>query len=76
MKYQELIETVSEIYNNELIQKNGLVLVYYLDEKRYKKTTEEFFYKINPITEPCVYTDEFEVELGGIIVRFIKKTEE
>ena len=76
MKYEELIETISEIYNNDNIQKNGLVLVYYLNEKNYKKTTEEFFYKTNPITEPCVYTDEFEVELGGILVRFIKKTED
>lgn len=76
MKYQELIETISEIYNNENIQKDGLVLVYYLDEKRYRKTTEEFFYKINPPSEQCVYTDEFEVELGGLLVRFVKKTEE
>jgi len=75
MRYQELIETISEIYNNENIIKDGLVLVYYLDEKNHKKTTEELFYKSNPMTEPCIYTDEFEVELGGILVRFIKKTE-
>lgn len=75
MKYEELIETISEIYNNEAIKKDGLVLVYYLDDKKYKTTLEEFFYKINPPSEPCVYTDEFEVELGGLLVRFMKKTE-
>jgi hypothetical protein len=76
MRYQELIETISEIYNNEKIQKKGLILLYTLDEKTHRKTTEEFFYKINPPSEPCVYSDEFEVEMGGILVRFVKITEE
>lgn len=73
MNYETLIETISEIYNNENIEKEGLVLVYYLNEKQHKGMTETLFYKSNLATETCIYTDEFEVELGGILVRFIKK---
>ena len=76
MNYQKLITTISEVYNNENIEKDGLVLVYYLDEKQHKGMTETLFYKSNPVTEPCVYENEFEVELGGVLVRFVKKVEE
>jgi len=73
MDYQKLINTLTEIYNNENIEKNGLTLVYELSPREHKGMTEELFYKSNPSTEQCVYTDEFEVEIEGIIVKFIKK---
>jgi hypothetical protein len=38
--------------------------------------TEQLFYKSNPPSAKCDYTDEFEVEFDGILVRFIKKIEE
>lgn len=74
MDYQKLITTLTEIYNNENIEKEGLTLVYELSPKEHKGMTEELFYKSNPSSADCVYTDEFEVEIEGIIVRFIKKT--
>jgi len=35
MNYEELIETISEVVNNENIHKDGLVLLYELDEKNH-----------------------------------------
>lgn len=75
MKYDVLLETVSEIVKNEKIHKNGLMLIYELNEVLHKKMNEELFYKSNPPTEKCVYTDEYEVELGGVLVKFVKKQE-
>lgn len=74
MNYQNLITTLTEIYNNENIEKKGLTLVYELSPKEHKGMTEELFYKTNPSSTNCVYTDEFEVEIEGIVIRFIKKT--
>jgi hypothetical protein len=76
MTYDKLIRTVSEIVDNENIDKDGLTLVYYLNEKNHKKMNETLFYKSNPITHKFIPTEEFEVEIGGIIVKFLKKLEE
>lgn len=73
MTYEKLIETVSEIVNNNLIYKGGLTLVYEVDQHLYKRLDEHFFYKSNGKDgakfEP---SDDFEVEMGGIVIKFIK----
>jgi hypothetical protein len=72
MKYEILIQTISEIVNNELIYKKGLELVYKLDAKKHKKLSEHFFYKINGESNlEFEYTEEFEVEIGDILIKFI-----
>tara|TARA_R110000772_G_scaffold178669_1_gene290107 strand:- start:381 stop:611 length:231 start_codon:yes stop_codon:yes gene_type:complete len=72
MRYEILIKSVSEIINNELIYKEGLELVYKLSAKKHKKLSEHFFYKINSDTnEVFEHTEEFEVEMGGIIIKFV-----
>lgn len=76
MTYDKLIKTVSEIVDNENIDKEGLCLVYYLGLINHKKMNETLFYKSNPITTKFLPTDEFEVEIGGILVKFLKKIEE
>ncbi len=76
MNYEELIETVSLMVENEKIYKQGLSLIYVLNEKNHKQMNEQLFYKSNPITTKFIPSDEFEVELGGIIVKFIKPKEE
>lgn len=76
MDYNKLIETVSAIFENENIEKKGLSLSYELNPKNHKAMTEQLFYKSNPITDQCIYTDEFEVEIAGILVKFTKKIEE
>jgi hypothetical protein len=73
MNYSELIETISEIVNNEKIQKIGLSLIYELDNDNHKKMDEHLFYKANPNSVDFVHRDIIEVEIGGIIIKFIKK---
>jgi len=72
MNYEQLIETVSLMVENEKIYKKGLTLVYVLTEKNHKQMNEQLFYKSNPATAKFVLADEFEVEVEGIIVKFIK----
>jgi hypothetical protein len=67
MDYNELIETISEIVNNEKIHKNGLTLVYELSEENHKKMDEHLYYKANPDRSTI------EVEIGGITIKFFKK---
>jgi hypothetical protein len=72
MRYETLIESISEIVNNELIYKEGLVLVYKLSAKKHRNLSEHVFLKINTDTnEVFEHTEEFEVEMGGIIIKFV-----
>lgn len=73
MNYEELINTVSEIINNEKINTNGLTLVYELEDKRHKDMDEHLFYKSNPKGTGFEHRDLIEVEIGSVTVRFIKK---
>jgi len=72
MNYEELIETVSLMVENEKIYKKGLTLVYVLTEHNHKQMNEQLFYKSNPATTKFTPADEFEVEVEGIIVKFVK----
>jgi hypothetical protein len=72
MDYEKLIKTVSEILENENIYKIGLILEYQLQELEHKKMQERFFIMSNPTSAQVVYSDNFEVEIGGILIRFIK----
>jgi len=77
MNYDILIKTISEMVNNDLIYKEGLSLTYNVDYRLHRRLDEHFYYKANgkKITnyEP---TDEFEVEMGGIIIKFVKNEKE
>jgi len=75
MNYDELITTVSAIINNPEINKAGLTLTYELPEKIHRQMNEDFFYKINAANMIPQQSDVFEVEVEGIIIKFIKKTE-
>lgn len=72
MKYDDIITTVTSIVNDETIIKQGLTLVYELESNIYNDLNEEVFYKFNPMTTPCEETNEFEISIGGIIVKLIK----
>lgn len=72
MTYEQLIETVSLIVENEKIQKNGLTLTYELDEKSHNDINHALFLKSNPYSTKFEPSDEFEVMLGGILVKFKK----
>ncbi len=72
MTYEQLIETVSLIVENEKIQKTGLTLTYELDENTHNTINETLFSKSNPYSTKFEPSDEFEVMLGGILVKFKK----
>lgn len=72
MTYDKLIETVSEIVNNDLIYKDGLLLTYKMDSTSHRKLSEHFFYKVgNNDFDEFEYDDEFDVEIGDIIIKFV-----
>lgn len=73
MNYEQLIETLSELVDNEKVHKTGLTLVYELEEKNHKQMNQQLFYKSNPATATFTPSDVFEVEINGILVRFVKQ---
>lgn len=73
MRYEEVIKTVSEIVNNDEIHKEGLSLVYELGEKSHREMDEHLYYKSNPDGNNFEHNEVIEVEIGGIMVKFIKK---
>ena len=74
MNYNELIETISEIVNNDKVYKDGLSWVYQLDNDNHKKMDEHLFYKANPNNSEFIHRDIIEVEIGGILIKIIKKS--
>lgn len=58
---------------NEEIETEGLVLTYHLDENEHTRMNQELYYKSNPVIANFIPSDEFEVEIGNILVKFIKK---
>lgn len=74
MKYEDLIRTISEIVENENIYRDGLTLVYELDEKNHEKMDEHLFYKANPSDAEFIHNDVVEVEIAEVKVKFIKKS--
>ena len=73
MDYIKLIKTVSLMLENEEIETDGLVLTYYLTEEKHDRMNQELYYKTNPVIANFVESNEFEVEVGDILVKFIKK---
>ncbi len=75
MKYADLIDTISEIVENDKINKVGLTLLYELPESELKWLNEEL-YSIdeNNYGVPFVPEDTFEVEMWGVLIKFRKKT--
>lgn len=73
MDYNELINTVSEIINNNNIHKEGLSLVYELEEENHKKMDEHLFYKSSNDGVKFKHRNVIEVVIGGILIKFIKK---
>lgn len=73
MDYNKLIATISVMLEHEDIETEGLTLVYKLAEDKHNKMNQELYYKTNPIKANFEPSDEFEVEIGGVLVKFIKK---
>jgi hypothetical protein len=73
MTYEQLIETISLIVETEKIQKVGLNLHYELDEEQHLLLNEEIYRRTNPYSNNFTLTDEFEVMIAGILVKFTKR---
>jgi hypothetical protein len=71
MDYNKLIETISEVVNNEKILKTNLTLVYELPEILHKQMDEELFYKTNGNETEFQHKDELEV--SNLKIKLIKK---
>jgi len=73
IKYETLIETLSEIVNNDKIYKVGLTLVYEIDVERHTKLDEHLYYKTNPEGTNFKPSDVVEIEIGGVGVKLVKR---
>jgi hypothetical protein len=73
MNYDNLILTISQIVENENINKNGLSLQYNLEERVFNDINLDLFQRSNQVFTDFKPTDEFEVVIGGILVKIIKK---
>jgi uncharacterized hydantoinase/oxoprolinase family protein len=73
MDYNELIDTITEIIDNDKIYKEGLILTYELTDENHKKMDEHLFYKSKVKDAEFIHRDVVEVEIGGILIKFIKK---
>lgn len=72
MSYDELIETISQIVENEKIKKNGLSLIYELNETDHLNLNMQIQQRVQPYSNKLVQSDEFEVILGGLSIKFVK----
>jgi hypothetical protein len=75
LKYDDLINTIIEIVNNDKIYKPGLTITYVLDEINHKKLDEHIYYVNNPNGDNYQYNDITIVEVNDIIIKLIKKIE-
>ena len=69
MTYEQLIQTVSLMVENENIQKVGLTLYYELPQNQHNAINEALYHKANPFSNKFEPMEEFEVMLGGILVK-------
>ena len=73
MKYHNVIETISSIIENDKIYKNNLTLVYKLTPEEHVDMNEYlFFLNEENKGKEFIGVDEYEVEMGGILIKFIK----
>jgi hypothetical protein len=72
MNYDKLIETVKVLINDDNVYKKGLMLVYKMDVKKHKKLCEHFYYKLTGGQgDDYQYTEELEIEIADIIIKFV-----
>ena len=71
MVYSDVIETIGAIVENDLIYKKGLILPYVLSEGDLNKIDEEFYESMNNEGK-FRFSDQFEVKIGELVVKFVK----
>lgn len=73
MKYETVLQTIKNILENDLIEKEGLTLNYTLDKDALRQLDEEVYIQIHGHINGHERSDELEVELGGILLKFTEK---
>ena len=73
MDYESIIRTIKHILDDEIIIKDGLTLVYELDEKEHRELDEHLYVQLNNTPVGFEHQDVFDIELSGIVVKFMKK---
>lgn len=73
MNYNTVLQSIRNIVENELIEKDGLTLVYELDEKAHRQLDEELYIQIHGTINGFEHQEVFEIEVGGILTKFIQK---
>ena len=75
VEYKKLIEIASAITESEEILKDGLTLVYALDEKNHEKLDEDLFYRTKQHEKGVKFfhREIIEVTIGDINFKIIKK---
>jgi len=72
LTYDDIIQTVSEIVDNERILKDGLTLTYTIPTFNHKKLDEELYYRHNPEGNGFAHQDIIEIEIGDINIVILK----
>ena len=74
LTYEDVIETLTEIINNDKIIKKDLILIYQLGSNNHLKL-QEHVHHINKTNGEFKPTESFEINVDDLTVKFIKKNE-
>jgi len=75
MNFNSLILSVSAMFNNPDILTDGLTLTYSLPEKKHRQLHEEIYFLRFGAEKQPELTEEFELAIGNIVLKFIKQIE-
>ena len=73
LTYDDIIETVSEMVDNERILKEGLTLTYTIPTINHLKLDEELYYRHNPDGDGFTHNEVIEIEIGGINITILEE---
>ena len=73
MDYNKLLQTLSVILDNDKFYSKGLTLVYHLDETTHRLMNEDLYYRNHEGVDGFIPSEEFEVTLDGVTVKFMKE---
>lgn len=75
LTYDDIINTVSAMIENDKINKVGLTLHYAISEFNHKKLDEDLYYRANPKGADFQHRETIEITLGGIEIIVTKAIE-
>ena len=70
MNLEKVLDIANECVENEVIETNGLTIMYKLDEKTHKKLDQELFYNTNNNLNNFTHNDLIEINIAGITFVF------